>query len=627
MATQVRGADPRTLEDAVQYAEDKCGEYGEGRRITDWRMTEQRYREVPGTEDNSQMRITLVDDTSGKAVSRLAETAEKEPISLAALQALMTMVGVGKITEASGQTADKLAAAKPKARALEVKAERHASAEDEAQQQVPSAVTRGWWNHVPGGTGGRRYGGRWQNQGRGRGGGRGPIAEYYAPDTMSIAQRKVESECSYCGQRGHWWRECTVRIAAMGEEEAPRPPTAAATSREAPHPTLNLPQQRSCRQEMGRGTVTRQQGHMVGGGAAVWGKSVPAVVGPAWGKSSEEAVSARIADGGVAENRGSSPSTQSVVLSRAGDLVVRSAATEEREAEEALGQKTDTEDDGAQRTVALRLLTEEMSLGDGAMSNQGTVNARRKLAAAGTTAAVAGELPVMTRPPPSAVMRKQLLITGGVTKAAKRRQRRTEAKQAAATRMLAKELREEYAERAKVLRLKVKRVITELHEVANGLQGHLRRCDAQISAKVERREEQQQLMAVIDEPLNKPAIMSVTARMPRAPPERIDDTQWATLQQQYEKPVPKLLEERGTLEEMRAARRKALKDVKRYRAVRRIRRLQRRQQVLDQLKTVGPAEKIVRARDKRRKRRIEYQYKQQGSYGDCVTPVTAPPRE
>ncbi|POM64082.1 putative Polyprotein [Phytophthora palmivora] len=36
-AMQVKGHDPKTLEDAVQYAEDTCGEYGEGFRVTVWR--------------------------------------------------------------------------------------------------------------------------------------------------------------------------------------------------------------------------------------------------------------------------------------------------------------------------------------------------------------------------------------------------------------------------------------------------------------------------------------------------------------------------------------------------------------------------------------------------------------
>ncbi|KAE9061135.1 hypothetical protein PF010_g29933 [Phytophthora fragariae] len=32
---QVRTSEPRTLDEAVQFAVDKCGEYGEGHRVTD----------------------------------------------------------------------------------------------------------------------------------------------------------------------------------------------------------------------------------------------------------------------------------------------------------------------------------------------------------------------------------------------------------------------------------------------------------------------------------------------------------------------------------------------------------------------------------------------------------------
>ncbi|KAI9987328.1 hypothetical protein PInf_023331 [Phytophthora infestans] len=43
--TQVRAYEPQTLDEAVQFAEDKCGEYGEGFKVTDWRVAKRRYRE------------------------------------------------------------------------------------------------------------------------------------------------------------------------------------------------------------------------------------------------------------------------------------------------------------------------------------------------------------------------------------------------------------------------------------------------------------------------------------------------------------------------------------------------------------------------------------------------------
>ncbi|GMF15131.1 unnamed protein product [Phytophthora fragariaefolia] len=126
MAPHTRGANPHTLEEAVQYAEDKCGEYGEGRSVTEWREADRLYRlrRSPAGDDEAARRrgekpevSSQIDwkklglgfggdgkapvcDMAGKAVSGLAETAKKDPLSLAALQALMTMVGVGKIAEA-----------------------------------------------------------------------------------------------------------------------------------------------------------------------------------------------------------------------------------------------------------------------------------------------------------------------------------------------------------------------------------------------------------------------------------------------------------------------------------------------------------------------------------------------
>lgn len=43
-ATQVGAYEPQTL-DALQFAEDKCGLYGEGFNVTDWRVAKRRYRE------------------------------------------------------------------------------------------------------------------------------------------------------------------------------------------------------------------------------------------------------------------------------------------------------------------------------------------------------------------------------------------------------------------------------------------------------------------------------------------------------------------------------------------------------------------------------------------------------
>lgn len=253
MATHVRSAEPQTLEEAVQYAEDKCGEYGEGRKVTDWKVAQQRYRgdrDLAGEDDGGRKRKETrtgmsqsdwqklglgfgmdentppVFDTSGKPVSGLAKSAKKDPLSLAALQALTALIGVGKIAE----TETKPAASKSKARALEVKAER-VEAEDEGRGPVAAAPAHDWSSGGSGGPGGRGYGRRWPG-GRGRdgGSGRGYPTGRYGPDTRPIAQRKAETECSYCGQRGHWWKECPVRAAPVGEPPAPQPAAAAAAA-------------------------------------------------------------------------------------------------------------------------------------------------------------------------------------------------------------------------------------------------------------------------------------------------------------------------------------------------------------------------------------------------------------
>ncbi|GMF63028.1 unnamed protein product [Phytophthora fragariaefolia] len=92
-----------------------------------------------------------------------------------------------------------------------------------------------------------------------------------------------------------------------------------------------------------------------------------------------------------------------------------------------------------------------------------------------------------------ALMKKQLLVSGGITTAAKRRQRWIEAEQAAARGMLRAELCEEHAERTKVMRQNVKRVIAELREIADLLQGRRAQRGVQVATELMRREERRRL--------------------------------------------------------------------------------------------------------------------------------------
>ncbi|KAE8968416.1 hypothetical protein PR002_g27759 [Phytophthora rubi] len=96
---------------------------------------------------------------------------------------------------------------------------------------------------------------------------------------------------------------------------------------------------------------------------------------------------------------------------------------------------------------------------------------------ASTTAATAGSSDEVDRAhtakedhaskPRKGLTRQQLLVSGGRTVAASRRQRRTEQELATLQDILTAELRERRAERAKVLRLMVKTLITEVNTVVD----------------------------------------------------------------------------------------------------------------------------------------------------------------
>ncbi|KAE8986494.1 hypothetical protein PR002_g22338 [Phytophthora rubi] len=288
-ATQVRTAEPQTLEEAVQFAVDKCGEYGEGRKITDWRVAKKRYREDRElAEDenaaagrNKKPKTAFADqidwsrlglgfgggadvppsfDTSGKAVSGLANASAKDPLSLAALQALM-------IAAKMGDSGGKPAANRPKASKVQ-KTEESAAATVSLVASAPSGNQQdggeeakayftsggrggGGYNNYGGSRGGGGYsncggregGGGGYGGGRGYAGGRGAgrgdqgLSNYGPGDYKPIAQRKAESPCSYCGQYGHWWRECAMRnaeVAKMESKQAVKPTAGESASGSTP---------------------------------------------------------------------------------------------------------------------------------------------------------------------------------------------------------------------------------------------------------------------------------------------------------------------------------------------------------------------------------------------------------
>lgn len=259
-ATQVRAYEPQTLDEAVQFAEDNCGEYGEGFKVTDWRVAKRRYREnreygeegdaSPPKKKSTNEAAEQLDwrqlglgfggeepssfDTNGKAVSGLAKTAKKDPLSLAALQALMLVsAGLGK--DSAKATSGNLKAAQ--ARKI-IEAENNSATGNQQPGNDAAAGTR-WqgqnrngntgggssFNGAGRGGGGRGFGGF--GGGRGRGGRTG-LENYGPQDTRPILQRKAESACNYCGEVGHWWRECHKRLA--DEETAKRHQTVPAVT-------------------------------------------------------------------------------------------------------------------------------------------------------------------------------------------------------------------------------------------------------------------------------------------------------------------------------------------------------------------------------------------------------------
>ncbi|KAE8976090.1 hypothetical protein PF011_g24200 [Phytophthora fragariae] len=145
-ASQVRASKPKTLEDAVHFAEDNFGEFGEGFKVTDWRVARRRYRE-PGGEDARQparskegkaAKAELANkfdwaglglgfggeidspptfDTKGKPDSGLVKNLKKDPFSLAAL----TLIVNQRHTDGSDEKPAAAGRSKT-ARALEVKA-------------------------------------------------------------------------------------------------------------------------------------------------------------------------------------------------------------------------------------------------------------------------------------------------------------------------------------------------------------------------------------------------------------------------------------------------------------------------------------------------------------------------
>ncbi|KAL3661791.1 hypothetical protein V7S43_013086 [Phytophthora oleae] len=205
---------------------------------------------------------------------------------------------------------------------------------------------------------------------------------------------------------------------------------------------------------------------------------------------------------------------------------------------------------------------------------------------------------------PITVEKEAAALGTGKTVAAKRRHRRAEDEVAAACGVLAAEFQVKREERAKVLRVAVKQLIEEFRTIPHLERPRSRKHDAQTAATIIKKREEK-----IQNRSEKKEEKDQTDRVPVAG--------LATPVTQLEAEAPRTLEETGTLTEMRAERRQALRAAKKFRALRRIRRLQRRREqetklaarsVLEQLSSETPKQK--------RGRKYQYQYQQQGCYGD-----------
>ncbi|KAE9267671.1 hypothetical protein PR003_g31701, partial [Phytophthora rubi] len=452
-------------------------------------------------------------------------------------------------------------------------------------------------------------GGR-QGSGGGRGAGRGGGRSAYGPPGgyKSIAQRKAETSCGHCGEAGHWWRECRIRLA---EETKMEQENAASSNQAAGHPggstrpcgrtsvrAARRVQTRTTAQEAG---LERSEGQAPARLAKRKSGGVENVRGLTQRKSGD--------DHGTAEVPGK-------------DDEVESPAEAKHVEEETMR----TPDEGDTNSSAARTAAE--SAAESILAEMEEAEGSGQPAS--TTAATAGSSDEADRAhtaeedhaskPRKGLTRQQLLVSGGRTVAARRRQRRTEQELATLQGILMPELRERRAEHAKVLRLIVKTLITEVNTAVDA--GGKKQRQRSVQAVVA--EARQVELAAMNQGRSdvKDAPQTVARKKTRRDESRATATavaeknktedEWLECMRQYALELPEELVEEGTLAEMRAARRSAAKAVKRYKIARRGYRLQRRRRMMDQVRATEAAKPV----QQRRRIKRGYHYERQGHYGD-----------
>jgi hypothetical protein len=266
-----------------------------------------------------------------------------------------------------------------------------------------------------------------------------------------------------------------------------------------------------------------------------------------------------------------------------------------------LSEETAPKDDSVATTESTKATAES--------DEQEVVQPDREKEAAPIGTDVSAKMKVL-RAPPQGVQKMSWLVSGGRTKARRRRQRRAEDVLAIAKGMLTTEFREQKQERTKGLRVLMQHVIGEVQEVTHEApMKQRRRVMQRVVAAVRTAERQQQRT----EPGEPQSATPVRATEKESQPESITEAEWKRRLKAYEQGAPKYLEEAGSLAEMRALRRAALKEPKVFRAARRVHRLQRTRLAQEATAT---ARQAVREEKALRKRQAGYHYVKRGGYGD-----------
>ncbi|KAG1695125.1 hypothetical protein DVH05_020767 [Phytophthora capsici] len=154
----VRGAKPKTLEDAVRYAVDYCGDYGEGYDMNDWKVAARRYRRAPEPE---QRVSDGQDDGQPTEGAQLHLDARGQQV----LKEIAAEVRSCAAAMTAAQTTAAMTAAQPTA-APTTKSLKRKRRRKRISERSNSEIWR---------------------------------------------RRKTETECFDCGELGHWHLECPLR--------------------------------------------------------------------------------------------------------------------------------------------------------------------------------------------------------------------------------------------------------------------------------------------------------------------------------------------------------------------------------------------------------------------------------